>query len=154
MGTNTSIPIEEKIFLRVPRARVWRALTSADEFGDWFGVKLAGEFAPGASVKGKKTREGHEGKPFGLVVERMEPPALFSWHWHPYAVDPGVGDSTVPLTHVVFELEEGPSGTLLSVCETGFEAIPAARRAAAYRMHEEGWAEQLKSIQRYLAEAA
>ncbi len=154
MSTNTTDRIEEKIFLRVPRARVWRALTTADEFGDWFGVKLAGKFAPGASVKGALTVEGYEGTPFELVVERMEPPALFSWHWHPYAVKPGVDYSTEPPTHVVYELEEGPGGTLLSVSEVGFDAIPAARRAEAYRMHEEGWAEQMKSIERYLARAA
>ncbi len=154
MDTNISDRIEEKIFLRVPRARVWRALTSADEFGDWFGVKLAGEFAPGFPVKGTITVEGYEGHPFELLVERMESPALFSWYWHPYAMDPDVDYSAETPTHVVYELEEGPSGTLLSVSESGFDALPAERREEAYRMHEEGWAEQMKSIERYLAKAA
>ncbi len=154
MSTKTTDRIEERIFLRVPRARVWRALTSADEFGEWFGVKLAGEFAPGASVKGALTIEGYEGTPFELFVERIEAPQLFSWRWHPYAVDPGVDYSAEPPTHVVFELEEGPSGTMLTVVESGFDAIPAPRRAEAYRMHEGGWAEQTKSIERYLAKAA
>src|SRR5512145_1325941 len=90
MSTKNTDRIEEKIFLRVPRARVWRALTNADEFGDWFGAKLAGPFTPGVSVKGAITIEGYEGKPIEMTVERMEPPRLFSWRWHPYAVDPAV----------------------------------------------------------------
>jgi uncharacterized protein YndB with AHSA1/START domain len=44
--------IEKKVLLRTPRARVWRALTDAEEFGAWFRVKLEGAFAPGARVKG------------------------------------------------------------------------------------------------------
>lgn len=154
MSPKTTDRIEEKIFLRVPRPRVWRALTNADEFGDWFGVKLAGAFTPGASMKGTLTVEGYEGVPFEMAVERMEPSSLFSWRWHPYAVDPGVDYSAEKPTLVVYELEEGPGGTLLTVVESGFDAIPAARRAEAYRMHEEGWAEQMKSIERYLAKAA
>ena len=117
-------------------------------------MKLAGAFVPGASVKGTITSEGYEGYPFEMVIERIDPPSLFSWRWHPYAVDPDVDYSAEPSTRVVCELEEGPSGTLLTVSETGFDAIPSARRAEAYRMHEEGWSAQMKSIERYLAKAA
>jgi uncharacterized protein YndB with AHSA1/START domain len=146
--------IEEKILLRVPRARVWRALTDAEEFGAWFGVKLAGAFAPGATVKGTITDKEYEGLPFELVVDRIEPQRLFSWRWHPYAVDPDVDYSAEPTTLVVCELEEVAGGTVLTLVESGFDRIPAARRAEAYRMHEEGWAAQMKSIERYLAKAA
>ena len=146
--------IEEKVFLRVPRARVWRALTDAEEFGAWFGVKLAGAFAPGASVKGTITEKGYEGLPFEIVVQRIEPQRLFSWRWHPYAVDPEVDYSAEPPTHVVCELEEVAGDTLLTVVESGFDGVPDARRAEAYRMHVEGWAAQMKSIERYLAKAA
>jgi uncharacterized protein YndB with AHSA1/START domain len=146
--------IEEKILLRVPRARVWRALTDAEEFGAWFGAKLAGAFAPGAVVKGKITEKEYEGLPFELVVDRIEPQRLFSWRWHPYAVDPDVDYSAEPPTLVVCELEEVAGGTVLALVESGFDRIPAARRAEAYRMHEEGWAAQMKSIERYLAKAA
>ena len=44
--------IERKILLRAPRSRVWRALTDSAEFGTWFGVKVEGAFAPGATVPG------------------------------------------------------------------------------------------------------
>ncbi|HSL91516.1 MAG TPA: SRPBCC family protein [Candidatus Limnocylindrales bacterium] len=154
MSTKNPDRIEEKILLRAPRARVWRALTDAEEFGAWFGVKLAGTFAPGASVKGTITEKEYEGLPFELVVERIEPHRLFSWRWHPYAVDPDVDYSGEPPTLVMCELEEVADGTVLTLVESGFDRIPAARRAEAYRMHEEGWAAQMKSIEQYLAKAA
>ena len=154
MSPKNTDRIEEKILLRVPRARVWRALTDANEFGEWFGVKLAGPFAPGALVKGAITEEGYEGSPFEMTVEHLEPPRLFSWRWHPYALDPGVDYSAEPPTLVVCELEEVAGGTALTLVESGFDAIPAARRAEAYRMHEQGWAAQMKNIERYLARAA
>jgi uncharacterized protein YndB with AHSA1/START domain len=154
MSTKITDRIEEKILLHVPPARVWRALTDAGEFGSWFGVKLAGAFAPGATVKGTITEKEYEGLPFELVVDRIEPQRLFSWRWHPYAVDPDVDYSAEPPTLVVCELEEVAGGTVLTLVESGFDRIPAARRAEAYRMHEEGWAAQMKSIERYLAKAA
>lgn len=154
MSTKNTDRIEEKILLRVPRARVWRALTDTEEFGAWFGVKLAGAFAPGASVKGTITEKEYEGLRFELVVERIEPQRLFSWRWHPYAVDPDVDYSAEPLTLVVCELEEVADGTVLTLVESGFDRIPAARRAEAYRMHKEGWAAQMKAIEQYLAKAA
>lgn len=154
MSTKNTDRIEEKILLRVPRAHVWRALTEAQEFGAWFGVKLSGAFVPGASVKGTITEKGYEGLPFEIVVERIEPQRLFSWRWHPYALDPEVDYSAEPPTLVVCELEEVDGGTLLTLVESGFDRIPAARRAEAYRMHVEGWAGQMKSIEKYLAKAA
>lgn len=154
MSKKNTDRIEEKILLRVPRARVWRALTDAGEFGAWFGVKLTGAFAPGATVKGTITEKGYEGLPFEIVVDRIEPQRLFSWRWHPYAVDPAVDYSAEPPTLVVCELEETADGTILTLVESGFDKIPSARRAEAYGMHEEGWAAQMKSIERYLAKAA
>ncbi|NJD61452.1 MAG: vanillate O-demethylase oxidoreductase VanB [Deltaproteobacteria bacterium] len=154
MNARDTDRIEEKIHLRVPRARVWRALTDAEEFGTWFGVKLAGRFTPGASMKGTITEKGHEGMRFELVVDRIEPQRLFSWRWHPYAIDPAVDYSAETPTLVVCVLEEDADGTVLTLVESGFDKIPAARRAEAYRMHEEGWAMQMESIERYLAKAA
>jgi len=39
--------IEKKVILRAPRSRVWRAIANAEEFGEWFGVKLEGTFQQG-----------------------------------------------------------------------------------------------------------
>ncbi len=147
---DTTDRIEKKLLLRAPRARVWRALTDAKEFGKWFQVELAGPFAPGSRVHGKVTHPGYEGLKFEVTVERMEAERVFSWRWHPYAVEPGVDYSKEPTTLVVFELEEVQGGTMLTLVESGFDRIPLSRRADAFRMNEGGWAEQMKNIERHV----
>jgi uncharacterized protein YndB with AHSA1/START domain len=144
----------EKVLLRAQRTRVWHALADSEEFGRWFGVKGLGVFTPGATVRGKVTHKGYEHMTWEATIERMEPERLFSYRWHPYAVDPDVDYSGEPTTLVVFELEDAPNGTLLTVVESGFDGIPAARRAKAYEMHEQGWAGQMKAIAEYLVMAA
>lgn len=146
--------IEKRILLRAPRARVWRALADAQAFGEWFGVKLNGSFAPGARLHGQILHKGYEHLPFEITIERMEPEQLFSWRWHPHPIDPKIDYSSEPATLVVFELEEVAEGTLLTVVESGFEGIPLARRLEAYRGNEQGWAAQMKAIERYVSEAA
>ena len=145
--------IEKKILLRAPLARVWRALTDADEFGTWFRVKLQGSFAPSARLVGHITHPGYEHLKMELTVEKMEPERLFSYRWHPYAVDPAVDYSAEPTTLVEFRLTPAEGGTLLTVIESGFDRIPLERRAEAYRMNEGGWAEQLTNIERHVAAA-
>ncbi|MDY7228100.1 SRPBCC family protein [Hyalangium rubrum] len=152
-ATNTD-RIEKKILLRAPRSRVWRAITNAEEFGQWFGVKLASPFAPGARVQGTVTNPGYEHVKFELTVERMEPERHFSWRSHPHPVEPGADYSAEPTTQVIFELEEVPGGTMLTLVEAGFDQLPLARRAEAYRGNEEGWGIQMKNIERYVGQTA
>src|SRR5260370_1312138 len=52
MSTVTTDRIEKQMLLHAPRARVWRALTNAEEFGSWFGIKLDGPFTPNAVRRG------------------------------------------------------------------------------------------------------
>jgi uncharacterized protein YndB with AHSA1/START domain len=154
MSSKITDRIERKVVLRAPRGRVFRALTDAEEFGAWFGVKMEGPFRKGTTVKGKMTDESCKGLPIEVDIDRIEPEHLFSYRWHPYAIDPEVDYSAEPKTLVVFRLEEVGPGTALTVVESGFDGIPATRREEAYREHQEGWAEQMKSIERYLAKAA
>jgi uncharacterized protein YndB with AHSA1/START domain len=146
----TTDRIEKNIVLRAPRSRVWRAIAGADEFGAWFGVKLEDAFAPGARVTGRITSPGYEHVIMDITVERIDPERLFSYRWHPYAVEPGVDYSGEPTTLVEFHLDEVAGGTRLRVVESGFDRIPLARRAEAFRMNDQGWAEQLKSIERHV----
>jgi uncharacterized protein YndB with AHSA1/START domain len=142
--------IEKTVVLKAPRARVWRALSNAEEFGRWFGVALDGKsFSPGRRTQGHITHPGYEHILFDVLVERMEPERLLSWRWHPYPVDPAVDYSKEPTTLVVFKLKEVEGGTLLTVVESGFDQIPAARRGEAFRMNSAGWDEQLKNIERH-----
>jgi uncharacterized protein YndB with AHSA1/START domain len=141
--------IQKTVVLRAPRSRVWRALTDPAQFGGWFGVKLEGSFVPGQRMQGPVTTPEYAHLTFEVTVERMEPERLFSWRWQPGG-DPNI-DPAEPKTLVVFELEEIPEGTRLTVTESGFDRIPVARRSKAYRENDEGWTAQLESIRQYLA---
>ena len=143
--------IEKSIFLRAPTSRVWRAIATPEEFGSWFGVKLDGAFAAGARLTGRITVKGYENLPMEITIERVDPEKLFSYRWHPYAIDPKVDYSGEPTTLVEFRLEEVAGGTQLTVTESGFDRIPEARRAEAFRMNDHGWASQLKNIERHVA---
>jgi len=143
--------VEKEILLRAPRSRVWRALTNSDEFGTWFRVKLESAFVPGRSTQGRITYPGYEHLTMEMIVERMDPEELFSFRWHPHAVDPNADYSSEPTTLVEFRLEDAPGGTRLKVVESGFDRLPAARRDEAFRMNEGGWTEQMKNIERHVA---
>src|SRR6185437_7381224 len=116
--------IEKKKLLRAPRSRVWRAVTDAREFGAWFGVAIEGAFSQGAHVRGKITSAGHEHLTMELWVEAIEPERRFAFRWHPFAVDPSVDYSKEPTTLIEMTLSEAEGGTLLTVVESGFDAIP------------------------------
>lgn len=143
--------IEKRIVLRAPRSRVWRALTNAEEFGAWFGVKLEGAFAEGAPIRGSITNPGYEHLKMELLVQRIEPERLFSFRWHPYAVDPAVDYTSEPTTLVELRIEEVAEGTALTIVESGFDSIPVERRAEAFRMNDGGWAQQARNIERHVA---
>ena len=140
--------IAKEIVLRAPRSRVWRALTDSAQFGTWFRVKLEGPFEAGRTVRGAMTYPGHEGKVIELMVETIEPETVFVYRWHPY--DPNVDVSKEPTTKVEFRLEDAAGGTKLSLVESGFDRLPASRRADAFRRNEGGWTSQLENIRRYV----
>ncbi|HXQ79849.1 MAG TPA: SRPBCC family protein [Opitutaceae bacterium] len=145
--------IEKRIELKAPISRVWRALTDHLEFGQWFHVRLEGPFSPGKVVRGQITHPGYEHVRWEAVVQKMEAESLFSFTWHPYAIDSGTDYSKEPPTLVEFRLEKTAGGTRLIVTESGFEKIPAGRRLEALRMNDRGWTEQLKNIERHVAQA-
>ena len=146
--------IEKRIELKAPVARVWRALTDYREFGEWFLVKIDGPFVPGDVSRGHITHPGYEHLQWEAVVKAMEPERLFSFTWHPYAIDPKVDYSTETSTLVEFRLEATPNGTLLTVTESGFEKLPSGRRAEAFRMNDGGWAQQMKNIESYVGQGS
>jgi len=143
--------IEKQILLRAPKSRVWRALTDAEEFGSWFRVKLEGRFVPGERTTGRITYPGYEHVTLEVRVERMEAETLFSFRWHPSAVDPKLNYASEPTTLVEFRLEAVVGGTRLTVLESGFDQLPAGRRDEAFRMNSGGWEEQLGNIERHVA---
>jgi uncharacterized protein YndB with AHSA1/START domain len=158
----TTDRIEKTVLLRAPHDRVWRAITDAKQFGTWFGVELDGPFAAGQRITGRivptqvdaavaKEQEPFTGLAVEWTVDRIEPMRVFSFRWHPFAVDPKVDYSREPTTLVMFELEEVPGGTRLTITESGFDQIPLERRAKAFAANEGGWAAQAELIALYLA---
>jgi uncharacterized protein YndB with AHSA1/START domain len=148
---NDTDRIEKKVTLRAPRARVWRALTDAEQFGTWFRAKLDGPFAVGKRVTGRITYPGYEHLTFEADVERMDQEKLFAFRWHPNAVDPKADYAAEPMTLVEFQLEDTAEGTLLTVVESGFDKLPAGRRDEAFRMNDGGWAEQMENIRKHVS---
>ena len=157
--------IEKKVLLRAPRERVWLAITDAKQFGSWFGVEFDGPFAANKRMIGKivpttvdpevaKLQETHRGMAFEFDIDRIEPQRIFSFRWHPYAVDKDVDYSKEPSTLVIFELQEVAGGTMLTVTESGFDQIPLERRAKAFAANDGGWSHQVKLIEKYLARTA
>ena len=146
--------IEKRIELKAPVSRVWRALTDYREFGQWFRVKLDGPFVPGQVSRGQVTYPGCEHLKWEAVVQKMEPERVFSFTWQLYAVDPKKDYSDETPTLVEFSLEKIPSGTRLLVTESGFDKIPSDRRAEAFRMNDGGWTQQMKNIEKHVAQTS
>jgi uncharacterized protein YndB with AHSA1/START domain len=146
--------IEKQIEIAAPVSRVWHALTDYRQFGEWFRVKMEDPFVPGKPAAGQITHPGYEHVRMQIVIQAMEPETLFSYTWHPYAVDPAVDFSQEEPTLVEFRLQPTANGTLLTVSESGFEKIPSSRRAEAYRRNDGGWAQQMQNVQAYVCKAA
>jgi uncharacterized protein YndB with AHSA1/START domain len=166
-GPESRVPdrIEKEIVLRAPIARVWKAISDSKEFGRWFGVAFDAPFAVGGRATGRivgtevdadvaKMQEPYRDRDFEFTVERMEPMRLFSFRWHPFAVEEGYDYSGEPTTLVVFELAEVSGGTRLRITESGFDRIPAARRAQAFRANDGGWTHQARLVAAYVEREA
>ncbi len=151
MVASSTDQIEKNILLAAPRTRVWRALTDATEFGTWFRVNLEGTFSIGKSIMGKLRYPGYEHLTMEIIVEQMQAEHLFSFRWHPYAIDPKIDYSSEPTTLVEFRLKETNGGTFLTVVESGFDQLPDARRDEAFRMNSHGWGQQLENIERHVS---
>jgi uncharacterized protein YndB with AHSA1/START domain len=156
--------IQKRILLHAPLKRVWSALADSTEFGTWFGMKFNEPFVPGKLMRGTivptkvnadvaKAQEKYEGMPVEITIEQMAPERLFSFRWHPYAIEQDVDYSAEPTTLIEFLLEETKDGVMLTVTESGFDQIPLARRVKAFTVNEQGWGMVLRLIEEYLVRA-
>lgn len=157
--------IEKQVVLRAPMDRVWRAISDSQEFGRWFGVRIDGPFVPGTSVTATITgttvdgevaemQRPHAGAKATWQIVAVEPPRRFAYRWHPFAVEPDPENqdyAAEPTTLVEFTLSPTTDGMLLTIVESGFDAIPAARRSAAFEANSGGWAKQVELVRKYLA---
>ncbi|OBI74744.1 SRPBCC family protein [Mycobacterium asiaticum] len=149
--------IEKQVLLRAPLERVWRAVSDAEQFGRWFGVRFDGPFTEGSSVTAvitpttvddeiAKRQEPHAGVESTWQIVAVQPQRRFAYRWHPFPDD---GEDE-PTTLVEFTLSEVPEGVLLTIVESGFDAVPEARRGSAYEDNSEGWTIQTDLVRRYL----
>ncbi len=143
--------IEKRFEVNAKPSRVWRALSNAEEFGTWFGIKLDRPFTPGATVHGRLTMPNYEHVTLEMVIDKIEPEGYFSYRWHPGAIDPNVDYTVEPMTLVEFRLKETAGGTAIEITESGFDKLPANRRAEAFRMNEGGWNGQSRKLANYVA---
>ena len=163
--TSDTDRIQKRVLLRAAHSRVWRAISDAKEFGSWFGMKVDGAFEANRTVKcaitpttvdpeSAKSQKPYEGERFELYIEKIEPERLFSFRWHPFAIERDVDYSSEPTTLVTFELEPADGGVMLTVTESGFDRIPLERRAKAFAANEGGWTAQMQLIEKYLVQAS
>jgi uncharacterized protein YndB with AHSA1/START domain len=166
MPTETAVDantdrIEKQVVLKATRERVWRALSEAEQFGTWFGVRFDGPFVEGERLTGKITptqvddevaamQAPYAGTPFEWVVERIEPMQRITFRWHPFGINKTIDYSREPMTLIVFELHDAPEGILLTVTESGFDKLPPERRVKAFAANEGGWTHQMELIRKYL----
>ncbi|MFQ6594852.1 MULTISPECIES: SRPBCC family protein [Pseudomonas] len=146
--------IERKVLLNASRKQIWEALTDAEKFGSWFGIALKGKsFVAGETIEAPITYPGYEHVMWKAKIERILPQTLFSFCWHPYAIEQDIDYDKESPTLVEFTLEDRAPGILLRVVESGFDAIPAARRQKAFKMNSRGWDEQMGNIETYLGQS-
>ena len=146
--------IERKVLLNASRKQVWKALTDAEQFGQWFGIALEGKaFVAGQTIEAPITYPGYEHVIWKAKIERILPQTLFSFWWHPFAVEASVDYDQETPTLVEFTLEDRAPGILLRVVESGFDTVPEARRQKAFKMNSRGWDEQMGNIENYLNQA-
>lgn len=179
MTNTTTDRIEKTVTLKAPLSKVWRALTDAKEFSQWFGIALDGPFVVGKPVHGvfasgagdvpPETRAAiaSEEKRLGLspgnvkmpdndavfcVVERVEPEHTFAFRWVPYGIDASIADwKSEPMTLVEFHLESrGAASTHLRIVESGFDNVSAQRRERAFKMNSGGWEAQGQNLATYV----
>lgn len=144
--------IEKEAEIAAPVSRVWRALTDHNEFGAWFGVRLAGPFKVGEESAGPITSPGFEHVTWRAVTQDIEPEQYFAFTWHPYAIDPAIDYSKEVPTLVEFRLQPtAAGGTRLDLSECGFNDLPGDRYQEAIQNHEKGWTQQMKNIAGHIA---
>jgi uncharacterized protein YndB with AHSA1/START domain len=143
---------------------VWQALTDSAQFGAWFGVRFEEPFVAGKKINGKlvgtqvdpevaKAQSAYKDMAFTITIDRIEPQTLFSFRWHPHAIDGKKDYSLEPTTLVEFTLHDDKDGVRLMVAESGFDKVPLDRRAQAFSANSRGWEIQLTLIEKYLLNA-
>jgi uncharacterized protein YndB with AHSA1/START domain len=140
------LTIDREVLIEAPVDVVWRTITEPDQISQWFASRVELAVEPGAHGY---MEFGDQGGP--VVVERVDPPARFSFRWnHPQGEEPVAGNSML----VEFTLTpQGAEQTRLRVTESGHELLawPDAEKQRYADEHTGGWAEFLDRLATLLA---
>lgn len=131
--------VRRSIDIAAPVEKVWTAVTDPGHISQWFGQ--AAFDGAGVGSVGTLTWPGEHPTP--VRIESIDEPRSVSYRWN----NSGTAATTVddgPSTVFTFTLEPVPSGTRLTVVETGFEAV--ADPAATMESHRTGWDAELDKL--------
>jgi len=132
----TDMSIERAIVIDAPIAVVWQTITEPDEIARWFADRVELDAKPGGEGTLFFEKNGITAP---LVVDRVEPPTLFSFRWcQPDGEQPVHGNSTL----VEFTLvADADARTTLTVTETGLDAmaLPDDEKQRYADSHRDGW---------------
>lgn len=134
--------IERTLELKQSPEKVWKALTTPEGLGTWFGQSAEVDLRLGGEVKLK----WDSGDAATLMIERLEPPHVFGYTWSIYGLP--AGDPR--RTYVEFTLEPTDTGTTLTMVESGFAQLPEDSYQKAFSGNTEGWTHELGELVAYL----
>jgi uncharacterized protein YndB with AHSA1/START domain len=136
--------IEREVQIDAPVDTVWSIVTEPQNITRWFANEAEVDLRPGGDLV-FRFDSGVDGKG---VVEKVEPPHLFTFRW----ISPEPGRDMVAAqghyTTVEFSLRAEGDGTLLRLVESGFAALEGteAENAALAESHIGGWAMFLERL--------
>jgi uncharacterized protein YndB with AHSA1/START domain len=136
------LTITRTIDIAAPRERVWAALTTPELLAQWLGQGAVFDATVGAQGSYTWTDWGR----FPLVVEAVDAPSTLAVRW---ASKPDGELSETSSTTVHYTLETIPSGTRLTVMESGFELLDGDRQTA-FDNNSHGWDEELAELVSFL----
>lgn len=138
--------IEREIVIAAPVERVWAVVTQPEHVGSWFGDAGAEvDLRPGGVIL---IHWKEWGTGYG-VVERVEPPRVFSWRGALLGhTEVRANNSTV----VEFTLTPEGEGTRLRVVESGFRTLdlPADEALKQAEGNVDGWRIKTEELRAYV----
>jgi uncharacterized protein YndB with AHSA1/START domain len=105
---------ERRVTLPRPPARIWHALTAADQMSAWFGAKVEIDPRPGGQAKFRWP----DGRSREAVVSVAEAPRLLVLRWLPFERDRNGRAHQVAPGRITFSLEAAGTGSRLTVKES------------------------------------
>jgi uncharacterized protein YndB with AHSA1/START domain len=137
--------IERDVLVAAPPERLWEVLTMPQHIDQWFhGMTTQVDLRPGGAM----VLASEEFGKIDAVVEKVEPPRLFSYRWARHPATP-VAEGTATL--VEFTLTPEGDGTRVRVVESGFTSTDAVKvdQARHAEANSQGWRIVLDDLRRY-----